>query len=64
VTFKDLQKLVQSQSEPEHRLRNKPFWIWNQNQHKQGNIKSMEIVVLITLWIVKKIGIEKPIFNL
>jgi hypothetical protein len=42
VTFKDLQKLVQSQANPEQqqsqllqRLKNKPFWIWNQNQHKE-----------------------------
>ena len=38
-TFKDLQKLVQSQSNPEQyvlfpRLKNKPFWIWDQKQHK------------------------------
>jgi hypothetical protein len=45
VTFRDLQKLVQSQSSPEHnqllqRLRDKPFWIWNQSEHKQEDIKT------------------------
>ena len=35
MTFKDLQKLIQSQSGPEHnellqRLKDKPFWIWDQ----------------------------------
>jgi len=45
VTFKDLQKLVQSQSSPEQnelsqRLRHKPFWIWDQLQHRQEDIKT------------------------
>jgi hypothetical protein len=46
VTFKDLQKLVrqsqsgleQQQSQLLQRLKNKPFWIWNQNQHKERDI--------------------------
>jgi hypothetical protein len=45
VTFKDLQKLVQSQSGLEQsqllqRLRDKPFWIWDKNQHRQEDIKT------------------------
>jgi hypothetical protein len=45
VTFKDLQKLVQSQSGPEQsqllqRLRDKPFWIWDQSRHKKEDIKT------------------------
>jgi hypothetical protein len=45
VTFKDLQKLVQSQSSLEQnqlgtRLKDKPFWIWDQRQHKQEDIKT------------------------
>jgi hypothetical protein len=45
VTFKDLQKLVQSPSGPEQskllqRLRNKPFWYSDQKQHKQEDIKT------------------------
>jgi hypothetical protein len=45
VTFKDLQRLVQSQSGPEQsqllqRLKDKRFWIWDQNQHKQEDIKT------------------------
>jgi hypothetical protein len=42
VTFKDFQKLVQESSTSSEqqnklfeRLRNKPFWIWNVEQHKQ-----------------------------
>jgi hypothetical protein len=39
------QKLVQSQSGPEQsqllqRLRDKPFWIWNKEQHKQADIRT------------------------
>jgi hypothetical protein len=45
VTFKDLQKLVQSQSGVEQiellqRLKDKPFWIWNHKQHKREDIKT------------------------
>jgi hypothetical protein len=46
VTFKDLQKLVHSQqSGPEQVqllqiLRDKPFWIWDQKQHKQEDTKT------------------------
>ena len=45
VTFRDLEKLVQSQSSLEQnqqldRLRDKPFWIWDQRQHKQEDIKT------------------------
>lgn len=37
MTFKDLQKLVQSQSGSEQKNtipRDKPFWIWDRDQHK------------------------------
>jgi hypothetical protein len=47
VTFKDLQKLVQSQQSGSEqtspllqRLRAKPFWYWDQNQHKAEDIKT------------------------
>jgi hypothetical protein len=46
VTFKDLQKLIQSQSDTSEqtklfeRLKNKPFWIWNVEDHKQEDIKT------------------------
>lgn len=45
VTFKDLQKLVQSQSEPDQsqllqRIRNKPFWIWGHQEYRQEYIKT------------------------
>jgi Terminase RNaseH-like domain len=45
VTFKDLKKKVsleatQQQSRLFERLQNKPFWIWNIEEHKQEDIKT------------------------
>jgi hypothetical protein len=69
VTFKDLQKLIQSQSGPEQflllkRLRDKEFWIWEQTKHKQkhgatkGHCCFNHIIGLP-----RKDGIEKPMFD-
>lgn len=45
MTFKDLQKLVQSQQNPKHlelfeKLRNKPSWIWDIEQHKEEDVRN------------------------
>ena len=45
MTFKDLQKLVESQPGQElnnqlQRLRGLPFWIWDQQQHKREDIRT------------------------
>ena len=48
MTFIDLQKLVQSQSQTtasgitnlQAKLQGKPFWIFDQQQHKQEDIKT------------------------
>jgi hypothetical protein len=69
VTFKDLKKRVtleitQQQSGLFERLRNKPFWIWNIEEHKQQDIKTNgdccfnHIIGLPT-----KEGMEKAIFD-
>jgi hypothetical protein len=71
VTFKDLQKLIQSssQSNPNNtklleRLANKPFWIWDQQGHRLEDIETKggccfnHIISLP-----KKNGIEKPLFD-
>jgi hypothetical protein len=73
VIFKGLQKLVQqSQQEQQRnsnydlfeRLRDKPFWIWNVEEHKQAGIRTKgdccfnHIIGLPT-----KDGLEKPIFD-
>jgi hypothetical protein len=46
VTFKDLQKLVQSyrvaeeeQTKLFQRLKDKPFWIWDNEKHKLEGMK-------------------------
>jgi len=69
VTFKDLQKIVQSRSSPAQkelleRLRDKSFWIWDQKQHRQEDIKTKgdccfnHIIGLLT----KDKG-EEPLFD-
>jgi hypothetical protein len=45
VTFKDLKKRVTLESAQQQcslfdRLQNKPFWIWNIEEHKQEDIKT------------------------
>jgi hypothetical protein len=69
MTFKDLQKVIQSQAGPEQsqvllRLKVKPFWYFDQNRHKEkdrsgkGNCCFNHIIGLP-----KKNGIEKPLFD-
>jgi hypothetical protein len=69
VTFKDLQKLVQSESGHEQnqlllRLRDKPFWIWDPKQHKQEDIKTKgDCCFNHIIGLPRKDGIEKSIFD-
>jgi hypothetical protein len=69
VTFKDLQKLVQSQPSLEQnqlvtRLKDKPFWIWDQRQHKQEDIKTKgDCCFNHIIELPRKDGIEKAIFD-
>ena len=69
MTFKDLQRLVQSQSGPEQsqllqRLRDRPFWIWNPKQHKQEDIKTKgDCCFNHIIDLPRKDGIEKSIFD-
>ena len=74
MIFKDLQKLVQQSQQKQQqqnsdkelfeRLRDKPFWIWDIEEHKQQDIKTNgdccfnHIIGLPT-----KGRIEKPIFD-
>jgi hypothetical protein len=69
VTFKDLQRLVQSQSGPEQshllqRLRDKQFWIWDREGHQQADKASKgdccfnHIIGLPT-----KDRVQKPLFD-
>jgi hypothetical protein len=69
VTFKDLQKLVQSQSDPgqsqlSQKLKDKPFWIWDQKQHRQEDIKTKgECCFNHIIGLPKKDSQEKPMFE-
>jgi hypothetical protein len=69
VTFKDLQKLVHSQAGTWHsqllqRLREKPFWIWDQKQHKQEDIKTKgDCCFNHIVGLPKKDNVEKPMFE-
>ena len=70
MTFRDLQKIVQqSQSGPEQshllqRLTGKPFWIWDQKEHKQEDIKTKDNCFFNHIvGLPRKEGIEKSIFD-
>jgi hypothetical protein len=69
VTFKELQKLVQSQSGQEQsqlsqRLRDKPFWMWDQTIHKQEDIKTKgDCCFNHIMGLPIKDKIEKPLFG-
>jgi terminase large subunit-like protein len=70
VTFKDLQKLVQSQqSGPEQsqqfkKLRHKPFWIWDQAKHRQEDVKTKgDCCFNHMIGLPTKDGIKKSIFD-
>src|SRR5215207_1267445 len=68
MTFKDLQKLVQSQSGPEaqllQRLRDKPFWINSEKEHKERDRTSKgDCCFNHIIGLPRKDGIEKPMFD-
>src|SRR6188472_1258350 len=71
MTFKDLKKriissLVQQQQQTQSldKLQNKPFWIWNIEEHKQEDIRTKgECCFNHIIGLPTKEGLEKPIFN-
>jgi hypothetical protein len=69
VTFRDLQRLVQSHSGPEQsqllqKLNDKPFWIWDKQQHRQEDIKTKgECCFNHIIGLPKKDNVEKPMFE-
>jgi hypothetical protein len=70
VTFKDLKKRVgleaitQEQFRLTERLHNKPFWIWNIEEHKQEDIDTKgDCCFNHIIGLPIKEGIEKPIFD-
>jgi hypothetical protein len=74
VTFKDLQRLVESEASSSDgspqmqklltRLRDKPFWIWDQKQHRQEDIKKRgDCCFNHIIGLPKKDSKEKPMFE-
>jgi hypothetical protein len=72
MTFKDLKKRIMSSSSNQQqqqtqsfaKLQNKPFWIWNIEEHKQEDIKTKgECCFNHIIGLPTKEGLEKPIFD-
>jgi hypothetical protein len=67
MTFKDLKKRIsinQQQIQSFDKLQNKPFWIWNIEEHKQEDIRTKgECCFNHIIGLPTKEGLEKPIFN-
>jgi hypothetical protein len=69
LTFKDLKKRVtleaqQQQSTLFERLQNKPFWIWEKQQHKQEDIKTDgDCCFNHIISLPQKDGTDKPLYD-
>jgi hypothetical protein len=72
VTFKDLKKIVslqattaqQQQSRLTKTLHNKPFWIWNIEEHKQEDVKTNgECCFNHITGLPQKDGVDKPLYD-
>jgi hypothetical protein len=69
IVFKDLQKLVSNQQQENTRkelfarLQDKPFWIWDKQQHKQEDIRTDgECCFNHIISLPQKDGIDKQFF--
>ena len=71
MTFKELKKRVisetavqQKQSRLSERLQNKPFWIWNVDQHKLEDIGTNgDCCFNHVIGLPQKAGIDKPLYG-
>src|SRR6266496_4634594 len=69
MTFKDLKKRIsnsfgQQQVQYFDKLQNKPFWIWNIEEHKQEDVRTKgECCFNHIIGLPTKEGLEKPIFD-
>jgi hypothetical protein len=69
VTFKELKKRVslevtQQQSKLSERLLNKPFWIWNTEEHKQVDIRTNgDCCLNHIIGLPQKDGHDKPLYD-
>jgi hypothetical protein len=67
LTFKDLKKRIiinQQQIQSFDKLQDKPFWIWNIEEHKLEDIRTKgECCFNHIIGLPTKEGLEKPIFD-
>jgi hypothetical protein len=68
MTFKDLKKRIsstnQQQTQSLDRLQNKPFRIWNIEEHKQEDVRTKgECCFNHIIGLPTKEGLEKPMFD-
>jgi hypothetical protein len=70
MIFKDLQKLVSQEGKEKtrkelfQRLQNKPFWIWNVEQHKLEDIrKKGDCCFNHIIALPQKDGNDKPLYD-
>jgi hypothetical protein len=69
VTFKDLQRLVQTEDGSDknilglQRLIDKPFWIWDRVGHKQVDRASKGCCFNHIIGLPTKDGVRKPLFD-
>jgi hypothetical protein len=70
MIFKDLRKRIssspsqQQQTQSFDKLQNKPFWIWNIEEHKQEDVRTKgECCFNHNIGLLEKDGLEKPIFD-
>ena len=69
ILFKDLYKLVSSQQQSAHkelfqRLQNKPFWIWNKEEHKLEDTRTNgDCCFNHIIGLPQKDGDDKPLYD-
>src|SRR3989440_12493369 len=70
MTFKDLKKRItsssynQQQTQSFNKLQDKPFWIWNIQEHKLEDVRTKgECCFNHIIGLPTKDGLEKPIFD-
>jgi hypothetical protein len=70
VTFKDLKKRIsleattQQQYKLTKKLHNKPFWIWNIEEHKQEDIRTNgDCCFNHIIGLPQKDGVDKPLYD-
>jgi hypothetical protein len=72
LTFKDLQKRVnlqastiqQQQYRLTDKLHNKPFWVWNIDEHKQEDVRTNgDCCFNHIIGLPQKDGVDKPLYD-